>query len=269
MPIITKITVQQKKTDRYNIFLDEKYAFSVEEDVLIKHQLKKGLELDEFSLSEIAYQDDIRKSYNLAIQYLARRMRSEAEVRKALKDKEVDESIIQEVIHRLYEYSFLNDEEFAIAYVRTAMNTTDKGTDLIRRELKEKGISENIAERALKEYPFEQELETAIKLCEKFVQKNTRDSSRIMKQKLEQLLFRKGFPLSIIQTALSEMETEKAEDEEMNALRIHAEKAHRKYAKLEGFEYEQKMKQTLFRKGFAFELIEQVLSQINEQEDPN
>lgn len=264
MPTITRITVQQKKTDRYNVFLDEKYAFSVDEDVLIKHQLKKGMELDDFSLSEISYQDDIRKSYNQAIQYLARRMRSEAEVRKALKDKDIDESIIQEVIHKLYEYSFLNDEEFAIAFVRTAMNTTDKGADLIRRELREKGITENLIDRALKEYPFEQELDTAIKLCEKFVQKNTRDSSRVMKQKLEQMLFRKGFSLSTIQTALSEMEMEKAEDEEMAALRKHAEKAHRKYASLEGFEYEQKMKQSLFRKGFAFELIEQVLTEFKE-----
>lgn len=264
MPTITRITVQQKKTDRYNVFLDEKYAFSVDEDVLIKHQLKKGMELDDFSLSEISYQDDIRKSYNQAIQYLARRMRSEAEVRKALKDKDVDESIIQEVIHKLYEYSFLNDEEFAIAFVRTAMNTTDKGADLIRRELREKGITENLIDRALKEYPFEQELDTAIKLCEKFVQKNTRDSSRVMKQKLEQMLFRKGFSLGTIQTALSEMAMEKAEDEEMAALRKHAEKAHRKYASLEGFEYEQKMKQTLFRKGFAFEMIEQVLTEFKE-----
>jgi regulatory protein len=265
MPTITKIAVQQKKTDRYNIFLDEKYAFSVDEDVLIKHQLKKGIELDEFSLSEIAYQDDIRKSYNLAIQYLSRRMRSEAEVRKHLKDKEVDGSIIQEVIHKLYEYSFLNDEEFAIAFVRTGMNTTDKGTDMLHRELKEKGISETIIERALQEYPFEKELHTAIKLCEKFVQKNTRDSSRIMKQKLEQMLFRKGFSLGTIQTALAEIEMEKAEDEEMAALRIHAEKAHRKYANLEGYEFEQKMKQTLFRKGFAFELIEQVLPEYKER----
>lgn len=49
MPVITKITAQKKLKDRYNIFTDagdgEKYAFSVDEDVLIKHQLKKGWNL--------------------------------------------------------------------------------------------------------------------------------------------------------------------------------------------------------------------------------
>ena len=76
MPIITKITAQQKCQDRYNIFMDfgkgEEYAFSVDEDVLIKFQLKKGLELDDFSLMEIHYHDDIRKAYNVAIIYLSK-----------------------------------------------------------------------------------------------------------------------------------------------------------------------------------------------------
>lgn len=265
MPIITKITVQKKNKDRYNIYMDfgkgEEYAFSVDEDVLIKHQLKKGLVLDDFALSEIGYQDDIRKAYNTAIQYLSRRMRSETEVRKHLAEKEIEEPVILEVIHKLYDYQFLNDEEYAKAFVRTQMNTSDKGSGLIRRELREKGISQNIIDEALKEYPWEEELNTAIKLCEKQVQKLSRNSTKIIKQKLEHLLLRKGFNLETIQTAISETELEKEEDDEMAALKFQAEKAKRKYAKLPEFEYKQKMKQTLFRKGFSFDLIEQYLNE--------
>ncbi|MDM5226864.1 recombination regulator RecX [Cytobacillus sp. NJ13] len=264
MPIITKITFQKKNTDRYNIYMDygkgEEYAFSVDEDVLIKHQLKKGMELDEFSLNEIGYQDDIRKSYNMAIQYLSRRMRSETEVRKHLADKEVEEPVIQEVVHKLYDYNFLNDEEYAIAFVRTQMKTSDKGKGLIRTELKEKGISPKLIDEALEVYPREAELSTAIKLCEKHAQKNARDSSKILRQKLEQMLMRKGFNFDIIQEAVSETETEKEEDEELAALKYQAEKAKRKYANLPEFEFRQKMKQALFRKGFSFELIDQYLN---------
>ena len=46
MSMITKITTQQKNKERFNIFVDEgkgeKYAFSVDEAVLIKFQLKKA-----------------------------------------------------------------------------------------------------------------------------------------------------------------------------------------------------------------------------------
>ncbi len=44
MPNITKITTQKKRKDRYNIFVDEKYAFSVDEEVLLKFHLKKGMD---------------------------------------------------------------------------------------------------------------------------------------------------------------------------------------------------------------------------------
>ena len=54
------------------------------------------------------------------------------------------------------------------------MNTTDKGPVLIKRELKEKGISPALIEKAIVQYPFEAQLETAQKLCEKLTSRNKR-----------------------------------------------------------------------------------------------
>jgi regulatory protein len=262
MPTITKITTQKKRTDRYNIFLDngkgEEYGFSVDEDVLIKHSLKKGMVLDDLLLSEISYSDDIRKAYNTAVNYLARMMRTEAEVRKHLSEKEVDEVIIQEVIHKLNEFQFLNDEQLAFAYVRTQMNTTDKGPTLVKRELKEKGIGETYILDAIQEFPFDLQLEKAIALCEKYMKKNKQESQKIMKQKMEQLLFRKGYSSEISQLATEQM-AETNEDEEFESLRYQAEKLERKYSKYTGYEYEQKMKQALYRKGFSMDVITKYL----------
>ncbi|MGS2780107.1 recombination regulator RecX [Robertmurraya sp. GLU-23] len=262
MPTITKITVQKKRTDRYNIFLDhgkgEEYGFSVDEDVLIKHSLKKGMELDDLLLSEIAYSDDIRKAYNTAVNYLSRMMRTEAEVRKHLVEKEVDEVIIQEVIHKLNEYQFLNDEQLAFAYVRTQMNTTDKGPTVIKRELKEKGIAETYILEAMDEFPFELQLEKAVALCEKYMKKNKQESQKIMKQKIDQLLFRKGYNSQVNQVALEQIEAT-SDNEEMESLRYQAEKLDRKFSKYIGYEYEQKMKQALYRKGFSIDAITQYL----------
>ncbi|WP_066056410.1 recombination regulator RecX [Robertmurraya korlensis] len=262
MPTITKITVQKKRTDRYNIFLDngkgEEYGFSVDEDVLIKHGLKKGMVLDDLLFSEISFSDDIRKAYNTAVNYLARMMRTETEVRKHLAEKEVDEVIIQEVIHKLNEYQFLNDEQLAFAYVRTQMNTTDKGPSLIKRELKEKGIPEEYITEAIEEFPFELQVEKAIALCEKYMKKNKQESQKIMKQKMEQLHFRKGFSSQVFQIAFEQMETT-SDDEELESLRYQAEKLERKYSKFTGYEYQQKMKQALYRKGFSIEAINRYL----------
>lgn len=271
MPVITKITVQQKKKDRYNIFIDngdgEKYGFSVDEDVLIKYQLKKGMELDDFAVTEIFYQDDIRKAYSQAIQYLAVRMRSEQEVRQYLKKKEINEQIINEVIHKLYQYQFLNDQEFAYAFVRTQMNTTDKGTIVIRQELKEKGISDGIILASLLEYPYEIQIEKGFKLANKFVEKNKKDSVKLLKQKLEQMLIRKGYSFEIIQEIIREIDMDKNEDEEMAVLRKQGEKLAGKYSRYTGFEFLQKMKQALYRKGFTLEQIDLYLTELKYEDE--
>jgi len=263
--IITKITVQQKQKDRYNIFVDngdgEKYGFSVDEDVLIKYQLKKGQNLDDFAVSEIFYQDDIRKAYSQAVQYLAARMRSEHEVRQHLQKKELDEHIINEVIHKLYQYQFLNDHEFAVAFVRTQMNTTDKGTIVIGQELKEKGIKDEIIETSLLEYPYEAQFEKCFNLSKKFVEKNKKESAKFLKQKLEQMLMRKGYPFDIIQETIRDIEFDKGEDVELEALRKQGDKLLGKYSRYSGYEFTQKMKQALYRKGFPMDLIDQYLAE--------
>lgn len=266
MAIITKITTQQKNQDRFNVFMDygsgEEFAFSVDSDLLIKFQLKKGMEIDDFSLLEIQYQDDIRKAYNLAVNYLARRIRSTKEIRDYLVQKEVEEPVIEEVVHKLTAQKYINDMEYAFAYVRTQANTTDKGPDLIKIELKERGIAEEIRLQALEEYPLEQQIEKAVKISGKFFQKNSKESLKIQKQKLEQMLLRKGFPFEVINIALNETDVHKEADEEMEAIRYQGEKVHRKYSKFSGFEYEQKMKQALYRKGFSMDVIERFLAEI-------
>ncbi|CAM3852745.1 recombination regulator RecX [Mesobacillus zeae] len=270
MPIIAKISVQKHNKERYSIFTDsgkgEEYAFSVDEDVLIKHGLKKGMELDDLSLTEILFHDDIRKTYNQAIQYLSHRMRSEKEVRAHLQKKEIAEPVINEAIHRLYQFDFLNDREFATAYLRTQVNTSDKGPSLIRQELKEKGIAGALIDETMAEYAIDAQIEKAIKIGSKFAVKNVRDSSRILKQKLEQLLLRKGYPFSIISIALEEVVVEKQDNAEMEALSYQGEKLRKKHSKLLGYEFRRKIKQGLYQKGFPIDLIDRYLDSIEDED---
>lgn len=271
MPVITKIAVQKHNKDRYSIFTDngsgEEYAFSVDEDVLIKHQIKKGMELDDSAIAEMLLHDDIRKAYNSAINYLAHRMRSEAEVRDYLKKKEMAEPVINEAIQKLYALNFLNDEQFALAYVRTQLNTTNKGAEVIKRELKEKGIKPGIIAEVSEEVSVEEQIEKAKKLSEKYVEKNTKDSARILKQKVEQMLQRKGYSFAIIRAALEESEVEKEETDEMDALRYQGDKLHAKHVKLPQREYRQKMKMALYRKGFPMDLIGEYIDEKENEED--
>lgn len=69
MPVITRIGRQKNNNERYNLYLDEKYAFSLDEAVLIKYQLSKGKVIEEFTLDEIVFDDEVRKAFNKAINF--------------------------------------------------------------------------------------------------------------------------------------------------------------------------------------------------------
>ncbi|MDQ0228535.1 recombination regulator RecX [Metabacillus niabensis] len=265
MAIITKITTQKQSDDRFNIFLDdgsgERFAFSVDQDVLIKFNLKKGKELDEFDIIEIQYGDELKKAYNKALDFLSYRMRSMKEVEDHLRKYEYNDAIIQETIGKLKDNRYVDDLEFAIAYVKTGWQTNGKGPTVLKRELEAKGVASLLIEQALEQYDQEAQVEEAINHANKLLKKNHNLSTVLLKAKLEQYLLRKGYSYSIISIALEEVQFEQNDNEEMEALMKQAEKAKRKYSHEEDYQYKQKMKQFLYRKGFSIELIEKYLNE--------
>ncbi|EHA29199.1 MULTISPECIES: recombination regulator RecX [Bacillus] len=261
MPFITKISTQKKNTERFNIFLDDKYAFSVDADVLVKFELKKGKELDDLDIIEIQYGDEVKKGFNRALDFLSYRMRSTKEVEDHLKKKETSPPVIAEVIHRLNDYKYLNDQEFASAYVSTHKKTNGKGPDVLFRELRAKGIDDDTIKEALSSFSFEDQTKEAVKHVEKLLKKDKKLSTKELKQRAQLQLQRKGFSFDVISAAMDQIEYENDEDTEKEALRLHAEKAFRKYRYDGSYESAMKVKQFLFRKGFSLDLIEQLLQE--------
>ncbi|MGD6966127.1 recombination regulator RecX [Rossellomorea vietnamensis] len=268
MGIITKISKQVKNDERYNIFIDGEYSFSVDEEILARFQMGKGEEIDEVAIAEIGYEDDVRKSFNLAIHYLSFRMRTEKEVWDYLMKKELGQAVADEAIQKLKEYKYLNDQEFAQAYVNTQINTSDKGPGTVERELAGKGVNKALIEEAMAAFTKEIQLEKAMSLTNKLFKKYKKDSGIVAKQKIEQNLARKGYPFSIINLAWQETDNEKSEDEKLEAVLVHARKAHnRLHSKFTGYDYVNKMKQNLYRKGFSMEEIDGAIEILKEEED--
>jgi regulatory protein len=258
MPIISKIEQQKRNKNRFNIYLSdegkaEEYGFSVDEDLLVRMRLSKGMEVDQLAIMEIQYRDHVQKAFQSAVNYLSYRMRSESEIVAYLTEKEWEEAVIDEAMHKLREYKYVNDEEYAKAYVRTQMNVSKKGPGLIKRELSEKGISAQMQEDALEQYTAELQRENAEALAEKSLKKS-KGSHKEAKQKAVLFLTRKGFSMGLAAAVADELAAED-EDGEWNRLVQMGQKFHRKYSSLDDRQYGQKMKTALFRKGFQMDLI--------------
>jgi len=269
MAIITKIQVQKVNKERFNIYTDdgggEEFAFSVDADTLVKHNLKKGLQIEQYEIEEVLHSDQLRKAYLTSIVYLSRMMRTKKEVELKLEKLEISPDAIRLTLQRLEDEGYINEEQYTISYIRTCINTTLKGPIIIQKELKTKGISNGVIEKALKVYSTEKQVEHAIRLCEKKLSSLSRYSTLQKRNKLEELLSRKGYHSNVISISLQEVEFDNEEDEELQTLLQHATKLHRKYEKFSEWEYKQKMKSALFRKGFSIDLIERALDMLDEQ----
>lgn len=273
MSKITRITTQKKTHQRYNIFLTddnkgERYGFSVDESVLIHFQLRKGMEISASMMDAIKRSDSMYQSYTLAIRFLSFRMRTKKEIEDYLTKKEVDQAHIVSVMDKLVEEQLLNDHQFADMFVRSRINTSTKGPAIIKQELLKKGVEENIADDALKQFSYAIQYDKVKKLVEKKQQQKKTESYKKRLQKMQTFLQQKGYDKSVVQTVVQELPSSIDRNAEWDAITHHGEKLKKKHAmKRTGFELRQKITEGLYRKGFSFELIQQYLERhVNDKE---
>lgn len=262
MQVISKITRQKNNKERYNIYLNEKYAFSVDESTLIKFGLTKGKILDDFEMDEITYEDEISKAFNRALNYLSYQMRSEYEIKKKLLEAGFGESVILEAIRKLERLGFLNDETYSKALLETKKKTAKKGPKAIKQDLIKKGIDKQTQEKVLETFTYEEQLEIAMQLAEKTVRTNSKKTPSQIKQKIQEVLSRKGYSFEIIHEVLDQIDIELEDGDWEQLIAVQGEKIWSKYTKkYEGEILYLKFKQALYQKGFPLEIIEQFIEE--------
>nr|WP_251025649.1 MULTISPECIES: recombination regulator RecX [unclassified Exiguobacterium] len=267
---IAKFTTQKKNQDRLNVFIEregkEEFAFAIDVDVFIKYGLTKGMELEDDFVHDVLEAEEIQKAYKLAINYLSYRMRAISEVRDYLVKKELSESAIKHAITRLIEQRYLNDEEFAKAYVQTKFNTSPSGPIKIKRELEQLRIPTDVVESVLESISHEDLVEKAGKFVKRKQLETNRRSATEVQQRIQQTLMQRGFTFDIISEAIQTFWEEEDEDVEVAACLKQAEKLSRKFSGYDAFERKQRMKMQLRRKGFPYDVIERTLDRLAEEE---
>lgn len=259
--VITKIQAQKAK-NRFNVFVNGKYSFAIDDNILVTEGLFKGKELTDTEIEELREKGEASKAYQAALNYLSYKMRSEKEIRDYLKQK--DYPIIEPVIEKLKNHRLINDEEYGKSFVRTSFQLRNEGPKKIERKLVQKGLTHEEILTGLDEYSLEQQKENAVKAAEKTLKRQSNKSNREIQQKVREQLMLNGFETDIINEVLNEMDLEKDEDEEYTALVKQGEKAWKRYSrKHKDRELVNKTKSYLYSKGYPRELIDRF---INEKE---
>lgn len=205
---ITRLDAQTHNDDRVSVFLDGEFAFGVHEDVAAKHGLREGRSLSEEERRRVEQDEAYVEAKQRALNYLAHKPRTEEEVRRKLRRQEVGQTIIDDVVARLYELEYLDDEAYARDYVRNRFASKQYGPVRLRRELVERGIDRAIAGPAVDDFFVDQDPKAAARTHaeKRWPRLADEDDPRRRKQKLYRYLRRRGFTSDTIYPILDELE---------------------------------------------------------------
>jgi regulatory protein len=195
---ITKISQQVKQKDRYSIYVDDKYAFSLSESALLDSGLASGQEIKSDQLEELKKTSGLDKAYFASLRYVAIRPRSQWEIQTYLKRKGLDPDAGEIIIRRLLNLGLLDDLAFARSWIANRRALKNVSKRRLRIELLQKRLPEAVISNALAEDEVD-ELDALRELAKK---KQARYPDR---QKLIQYLARQGFNYDDIKTVLDEL----------------------------------------------------------------
>lgn len=194
---ITDIKQQQRRTDRYSIYIDGKYVFSLGELELLNSGLRIGKELSNEELSGLKDTAKLDKAYDRALNYIAIRRRSEWEVREYLKRKEYDPEITEEILNRLSLKNYIDDAAFARAWVENRRLLKAVSKRRLQQELRAKRVSDDIIQQVVQG----DETDERQVLRELVERKRSRYPDKL---KLMQYLARQGYGYDDIKSVLEE-----------------------------------------------------------------
>ena len=212
---ITRLESQVHNEDRVSVYLDGEFAFGVHEDLVVKHGLQEGTTLTREERRDIEADEEYVDARQTALDYLAYKPRTEQEVRRKLRKQDMSSPVIDDVIARLYELEYLDDQAYAHDYAHNRFSSKKYGPVRIRRELEERGIDRHLAETAVDELFAEVDATAAAwtHAEKRWPRLEGEDDPCRRRQKMYRYLRRRGFTSDTIRPILDELERDGTRNE--------------------------------------------------------
>lgn len=199
------ITAVEKVRDKgmVRVFIDDSYAFSIPEVDYISNNLHEEMLISEEQVSIIRDKVLVRAARERGVRYLTYRDRSENEILKKLIEAGFDANVSQQAVNELKTIGYLDDTRYAMKYLSERIRTKALSKKTLGYELKNKGIDENIIEKALSEFEID-DYEVALRESKKKFGKYDINERKI-EQKVYRFLLHRGFSYEIVNKVIREM----------------------------------------------------------------
>ena len=147
----------------------------------------------------------VQRAKNVLLHQLSRSMKTEHQLRQVLAKREIPQEVADSVILRFTEAQLIDDGAFARAFVANRIACGGKSRATIRRELRQRGVADDLAAEALEGLDREAEAELALNLARKRMNALASYDREVRYRRLQGFLARRGFDAEIIRRTLSEV----------------------------------------------------------------
>lgn len=254
--------ISKRKGNRYLLKISNNNVletYLVYENMIIRYGFLSPRELSKSEYQIIKKDKTKDLLYEKALRFIEYKMRSISEVKKHLKKDKIDETSIKQVIDKLKQNGYLNDDLYAKNYINEKIDYDLVGPRYIKEKLILKGIHYDIIDSNLIVYSEESQFDKVFELIQKETKYKIKKPYKKAYMSLKQKLVNKGFSLAIIESSLlSNIDLIKDCIDEDSLIVREVEKLKKKY---DFNEYTDRSKATksLLSKGFNYEAIKKHL----------
>jgi len=199
MSKITGIKKGKARRARINVFLDGKPAIKLLPETVLKENLKRGEEISETRLEELAIKDLRQRCFNTAARFIGYRPRSEAEIRQRLAHRGFDADTIEKTVAKLEETGLADDGAFARFWIENREMFRPRSRRLAKLELKRKGLKSDVIDEAVS---ILDDRENARRAAAARTQRLAGLDYQEFRRRLGQYLARRGFSYEIVKETL-------------------------------------------------------------------
>jgi regulatory protein len=193
---------KQRRRQRANVYLDGRYAFSLNLELAAQARLREGDALSPEQVESLREADVRHQAHQAALRLLAYRPRSEAEIRQRLARRGLPPQVVQDTVARLREQGLLNDAAFARFWVETRDQSSPRGRRLLSKELSTKGIEREVTREAIDAI---EEEDAALRAAQKKARLLQDQGYPTFRRRLGEFLLRRGFPYPIVHTTVERL----------------------------------------------------------------
>jgi len=146
---ITALKFEAHSQQRVSVYLDGEPAFWL--PALEAARLRHGQVLSDAEIAALRALDERECAYEQAVRFLGFRPRSRAELAQYLRRKRVADEIVSDVLARLKDAGYLDDEAFARFWVENRQMFRPRSQRALGIELRQKGVSREVVHDAVSE----------------------------------------------------------------------------------------------------------------------